>query len=363
MKKHVLGLTVSIAIICVGFPIIELALRFIDQPINDYRPRHISLRERSPLINTMVQPTPSAIANADNIVIKPYRVRTDRDGFILGDQLYPDAQYKIVFLGGSTTECRYVEEDARFPARIGDISNKNKLHVQTYNAGHWGNNTAHSIDILFNKAAKLKPDVAVMMHNINDLTMLVYKKDYWDRHASRELIKASPAPTLWFHAKGVLKSTLPYLYRRLRHVFSSTSSLGNEFDKEKIKPIKVDLENVAALYAANLKIFISMSRHLNIKPVLMTQANRFQTSPDPFIASKWKSGMQPISYKDYHSAYVLLNKTTRLVGRQTNTPVIDLAKKIPKDKIYICDEVHLTSKGSTLVAEIVSDRIQSLLAS
>ena len=51
-----------------------------------------------------------------------------------------------------------------------------------------GNNSLHSLDILLNKIIPLKPNVVVMMHNINDLVALIYDKTYWSKNPTRQPI-------------------------------------------------------------------------------------------------------------------------------------------------------------------------------
>ena len=92
----------------------------------------------------------------------------------------------LVFLGGSTVACIYVDEESRFPSLVGQLlSQQTGKKVTSYNSGVGGNNSLHSLDILLNKIIPLKPDVVVMMHNINDLVALIYDKTYWSNNPTR----------------------------------------------------------------------------------------------------------------------------------------------------------------------------------
>ena len=96
----------------------------------------------------------------------------------------------IAFLGGSTTECIYVDEDNRFPYLAGRLlERQTHLKVNSYNAGRSGNNTLHCLNILLNKVVNLKPDIVVLMENINDLAILMYEKTYWNTNPSRSPIQ------------------------------------------------------------------------------------------------------------------------------------------------------------------------------
>jgi len=96
-------------------------------------------------------------------------------------------------LGGSTTECVYVDEDNRFPYLVGRLlERQTHLKVNSYNAGRSGNNTLHCINVLINKVVNLEPDIVVLMENINDLAILMYDKTYWNNNPSRSPLIEKP---------------------------------------------------------------------------------------------------------------------------------------------------------------------------
>jgi hypothetical protein len=97
-----------------------------------------------------------------------------------------------VFLGGSITECLFVDADHRFPYVAGQIlEQETGARINSYNGGMSGSNTLNAIDILINKVIPLKPDVVVFMENINDLSTLLYEGTYWNKRTAR-----SPLETL-----------------------------------------------------------------------------------------------------------------------------------------------------------------------
>ena len=148
--------------------------------------RYINLREILPLIDTVDVPPDKAVRESDDLVQKPYRVRTDARGFLLPYNRYDKPDLTLVFLGGSTTASIYVEEASRFPYLVGNLLEKETgKKVTSINSGVSGDNTLHCLDILLNKIVPLKPDVVVLMENINDLTVLVYDRTYWNHNPSK----------------------------------------------------------------------------------------------------------------------------------------------------------------------------------
>ena len=61
-----------------------------------------------------------------------------------------------------------------------------------------------------------------------------------------------------------------------------------------------------------------------------------------------------MTYADYKQVYDLFNQTIRQTGAENGVMVIDLAQKIPPEKEYLFDAIHLTDRGSKLAAKIIS---------
>ena len=122
--------------------------------------RYINLREIPPNVDTVDVPTDLAVRTSDGLVQKPYRVRTDANGFMLPYNHYAKPDLKLFFLGGSTVACIYVDEDQRYPYLVGQLlQEKTGKKITSINAGVGGNNSLHSLDVLLNKIIPLKPDV------------------------------------------------------------------------------------------------------------------------------------------------------------------------------------------------------------
>jgi hypothetical protein len=134
-------------------------------------------------------PTDVFMMNCDNLVQKEYTIRTDENVFIMPSKIHENPDLVIAFMGGSTTECRFNEEEARFPYQAGRmIEQKTGKKVNSYNNGISSITSMNSLDIFINKVLPLKPDYAVMMHNINDMNVLIYEGTYWNAHPIRSLV-------------------------------------------------------------------------------------------------------------------------------------------------------------------------------
>jgi lysophospholipase L1-like esterase len=322
--------------------------------------RAIKLREFNPLYRDVLAPNQEAMRTSDGLVQKPYTLRVDRQGFIMPAKIHDHPDLTIAFLGGSTTECTYVDEDKRFPYLVGRLlEGRTHLKVNSYNAGRSGNNTLHCLNVLLNKVVNLKPDIVVLMENINDLTILMYDKTYWNDHPSRSPLMEKP-PTFktvgrdleqTFHL--VRDLTFPNLSRELKKL-SPFGDQGkrDEFHGVRGKKITLDQDFLVREFSLNLQTFINICRAREITPVLMTQASRLTKSPDPLIQKLMRSleVSQGITYADFKAAFDRFNQTIRDLGAKNQVLVIDLAREIPPVKENIADVAHFNDQGSRLVA-------------
>jgi hypothetical protein len=258
--------------------------------------RSIKLREFNPLYRDVLVPSQEAMRTSDGLVQKPFMVRVDRQGFIMPAKIHDHPDLTIAFLGGSTTECVYVDEDNRFPYLAGRLlERQTRLKVNSYNAGRSGNNTLHCINVLLNKVVNLKPDLVVLMENINDLAILMYDKTYWNDHPSRSPLIEKP-PNFktvgqdleqTFHL--VRDLTFPNLSRELKKLSPfGRQGKKDEFHAVRGKKITIDQEFLVGIFL-NLQTFHNICQG-GRSPGAHDPASRL-TGPDPQIkiASTWKS--------------------------------------------------------------------------
>ncbi len=333
--------------------------------------RSIKLREFDPLYADMLTPSPEALAIADGLERKNFVIRADENGFIMPSKVHDRPDLTLAFLGGSTTENIYVEEENRFPYLAGRLlEKKTGLKVNSYNAGKSGNHTLHSINVLINKVLAVKPQVVIMMQNINDLSTLMYEKTYWNRHPSRSpLVEKkvsfqSAMKNLEETVQMLRDLTIPNLYGELSKLFHfGFKRHADEFKEVRGRKIDLDGAQIAGEFRLNLQTFINICRARGIVPVLMTEPSRLTDPPDPFIANLMKKleKKQGITYKQYKSAFDLFNQTIREVGAANRVLVIDLAKEIPASREYIIDVVHANDAGSKMMARRIAGALEPLV--
>ena len=367
--KKVIGVIVLLAIGCLAFVTEKLLARRTQNLINPIGiKRSIKLKEFNPLYRDVLVPDADYVRKCDSLEAKKFVLRVDRQGFIMPSKIHDHPDLAMAFLGGSTTECTYVEENNRFPYLVGRLlERETHLKVNSYNAGRSGINTLHCLNILLNKVVNLKPDIVVLMENINDLAILMYEKTYWNTNPSRSPIQER-LPTFKTVGQDLRQTfylvrdlTIPNLSRELKKMFSfGRKGKGDEFQGVRGKKITIDQDLLVREFTLNLQTFINICRARGIIPVLMTQASRFTDHPDPPIAKIMHQLeiSQGITYEEFKSAFDRLNQTMRDVGAKNQVLVIDLAREIPPVKENICDVAHFNDQGSRLVAaRIAADLI------
>ena len=354
-----------------------LALAFVTDRILGYKTaaqgapieRYVRLRELAPLSFEVLHPPANIFDTEAGSKPRPVYIRVDEQGFLMPSRVHDHPDFTLAFLGGSTTECRVVPEESRFPYLVGRrLEEALKVKVNSYNAARSGNNTLHNIDILLHKLMPLHPDVVVMMENINDLVALLYEKTYWNNNASRRVI-VTVKPTLTSQVRGFFQvlreDTVPHLYQAMvelsQRLKGGKGQEVDEFRNVRGRMVVIDRAYLLREFRSNLQMFIDMCRDRQITPVLMTQPNRLTGNLDP---RTWKEvkvmEAMGIKFTEFEELYGLFNQAIREVGSANPVLVVDLAKEIPSQPDYVYDPVHLTEKASKLAAEVISRELTPL---
>jgi lysophospholipase L1-like esterase len=328
--------------------------------------RAISLREYRPYMKELLHAGKKEV-HYDTLVPKDYLLRIDNDGFIIPSKKYSDPDISMVFLGGSTTECRFVEEENRFPYLTGVLlERKLGIKINSYNAGRSGNHSLHSLDILLNKVLPLKPDIVIMMENINDLSILLHEKSYWNKNKSRSVIFDVNDEIVSNFFKIMRDRWIPNFSaemrnfdRSIRYLWKYDLKVNDEYATTRGNPVIVNKSVMVEQFEMNLQSLIYLCKARNIIPVIMTMSNRFKEKPDKIVADAVKdTGVDYGKFKDIFDAF---NESIRKKAKENNIMVIDLDKKIPQEKEFMYDVVHHNDNGSIKSAEVISEQLAPLV--
>ena len=92
----------------------------------------------------------------------------------------PAGVRRVMFLGGSTTECLFLDDAETWPALVGRRLEGAADHrrVEDVNSGKSGQTTRDHLATLAQYLIPLGPDLVVIMAGVNDLWLQIYTDDY-----------------------------------------------------------------------------------------------------------------------------------------------------------------------------------------
>jgi hypothetical protein len=356
--------------------------------VSTHQERFIQLRLHKPNTRTMYSPPPSYIERrTDSLEPKEYIAETDADGFFKPGLVHARADFLMAFLGGSTTENFFMAPEDRFAsasARV--IEHRTGLAVNSINASKSGNVSLHSLNNFVNVVLAYRPDVAIMLHNINDYAMLYHEGTYWNDHPDRSLLtselvvnrsQADPLQGVQISTRRALLAIVdnaltvltPRIASRLRRLYQDKSQTGatNGLDGDaqtirwsKSKPF--DIDRIADDFRRSLKSFIHVARAWGVEPVLMTMPARWPANLDNDTPRSVRNFMRrkaiaSIDYSQFRAGFQRMNETILAVAEEEAVLAIDLAQVIPQTTEYLFDPVHLNGKGSRLAAEYIAQTL------
>ncbi len=326
--------------------------------------RYIVLREFSPGMDTIVDMTDEPVykeghlGDTDPVI----RFRMDDEGFVMPSRVHDDPNVSVVFLGGSTTLCKLVAEDRRFPYLAGRLlEEKTGRTVNAYNSSRSGNDAVFSINKLVNVVVPMHPDVVVMMHNVNDLTQLLYQGSYWKGRARAKVGEfATYEPSPLDRRPGPF-SHVGLAFRHLWHrARTGEVQTGDEWQDVRGQRVDVDSTRITAEFRSALVSFVEISRTWGITPVLMTQENRITDVPEAeTVFRELQNNLirKGLDHATYQRLYTRMNEVVREVARNYDVPLIDLDRGIPREAAYMYDLIHFTQAGSERAAALISDAL------
>lgn len=304
--------------------------------------------------------------NFDTAVYKPSNtISTDSEGYIIGPKKINDYDKLAYFLGGSSTESAYVDEDKRFPYLVQE--NLSEYNLKTVNAGVGGQNSKQGYLSFITKGVKLNPDFLILMFNVNDISLLTKTGSYDSGLPGRSLLTenntSNSKKSVFDYLKLIKDKTLPKTWFLIRkHVLGYTNNLmSKERDEFKaFRDTKIDKGVVLDLYKKSILNFIMYCEINEIKLILMTQFNRIENK-SPVFVSGYEMFPNQHTVNEFVDIYKEANKILVELSTEYKVTLVDLNKLVPKEKEFMFDSLHLTDKGSIFVAEIVSSKIENLI--
>lgn len=266
------------------------------------------------------------------------------------------AKLNIFCLGGSTTEFRD-KNNRDWPGLLEkELLKKDGFsNVEVHNLGRQWYSTQH---ILINYILNLrehKPDVIIVMENINDL---LHNADFsWLSNGEfRDDYGNFLGPLTRLIKFGGFSE---YFLKTINGLWYQD------------KPIEIEANEFPGLKAfeRNLNTIITLAREDDTKVILMTQPNLYkdtmsveEISSLGMIHGEAAGNGKKWAYSTGRNGMRLYNDKIREIAN-TNDAVdlIDLELQVPKTLDYFYDDVHYTSEAYDIIAPYIAEKIKEIL--
>lgn len=270
---------------------------------------------------------------------------TDSNGYISHSRNIskPATGERILFLGGSTTECYEVDEDFRFPYLVGKILNDKGMSAITYNGGVHGHTTQDSTTSLIFIHRKIRPTKIILMHNINDRSWLKSNGSYQIQNPPNSFIsKKNSFYSFFMEHTNIGYGIVSFLIKRnvIDFRFPGDHRPFSKEDQPLFNSEKNEMlftTKVRPLFRENLRIFISLCRELKAEPILMTQ---------------------PLGKIERSKEHQEFNIDIIDTAKEMSCRLIDLDDSFIKEpsssRFFLTDDIHLCNEGSIFTAKVVS---------
>jgi len=335
----------------------------------------------TPGIDTVFRPAPGVMAGIEG----DSRFRTSSLG-LRARELEPADVRRVLCLGGSTTECLYLDQDETWPARLEAAWNLAQPGVGTWvgNAGVSGRTTRDHVVVMRYLPEEIPElDLLLLLPGANDLTLRLARDDAYDprflerpdaevtllpRAFEQLPLRLQPAPFYKRTATWRMARALKRRFFERRAQDSAGSSYvrwrANRRAATAWRDELPPLESALDEFERNLRTIADECRAHGIELVLLTQpaAWRADLPPgfEPNLWMGWVGPSQEVVGQPYYTPAALrrgldrYNAATRAVAAELGLLLVDLAAEMDGDVRWFYDDVHFDEAGAERVAELLA---------
>jgi len=281
-------------------------------------------------------------------------------------------EYRILIVGGSTSESLYLNNEETWPYILMNKLEKTKDNkkVITMNIGKSGHGLRNNILALKYLPKDYEPDLIIMLTGANDVLFKLSRKEGWvpfneDEFNNTETYTFSVSPGYTW------KSTIIYKIYRVLDLKSKNikpqDGIGNTLVENRLKRQNAkiwinetpDLNLALKDYERNLNRVINLSKEKNSTLIFLTQPYLWKENmTQEEDASLWMTNdFEEIYYPTetmIYSMEVFNKRLLTVCENNKNIYCIDLEKDVPKTLDYMYDDMHFNENGADFVAEKIS---------
>jgi lysophospholipase L1-like esterase len=298
----------------------------------------------------------------------PNRFTTNNMGFRGGPLVRPKpaGEFRIFLVGGSTTECFYIDDDKELGAVLQRALNETApagTRVAVYNVGLSGAASDDHVAMIDQRLVHLQPDMIVVFSGINDLLRSMHGWDYL------HYLPYEPVPRMAWYKRLILMSQIARRLYYFKH-----NIVMSESERQQQRPLRSDYAAKIGLertipptdsvprtdvpsYATNLETLVGVSEAQGFQLVFMTQQTTWNSAVDPEAKRwQWMRLCNGVTYREdrMDAALESLNDAMRRVAGERGVPLYDLARELPKSLEYFYDDCHFNDRGAATTAQALA---------
>jgi len=328
-----------------------------------------------PNLDTTFTPTPEIMPGVSG----PAHFVTNNRG-IRGDDLADDQHYRILAVGGSTTECVYLDTQEAWPRLVQEmLAEQSGKAIWVGNTGKSGQTTYGHIEVVRHLLAELpRIDMVLLLTGINDLSFNLGSgrgfEEPTNMFASNAFfgrIEADPPfyqrTGLWnLLSRALSREDEPRRKRLANDLEGANYALWRQW-RAQARDIITEMPNLGPAldaYEQNLNAIVDLAQQRSVRVVLMTQPVLWRPDLSPeeraLLWFGWigpRDGDPSLTFYDVEvlaSAMDQFNARVLKVCQDRQIECIDLDQQIPRSTASFYDDVHFNEAGSRLVAETVA---------
>ncbi len=306
---------------------------------------------------------------------------------IRGAEFSSADDYKILTIGGSTTESLYLDQTETWPQLLQDNLNDNSNNLQVWvgNVGRSGHSTReHVLQMEYLLPQYPDLDAVIILVGINDLSIMLDGREAQDlnylTNTGNRLSRMGRAfavlprrnPNLPFYAQSAawhLLDTIRQSQSQTQVVtdINTEDGLGLNYverraRRKNAKSFRDELPDLTPgldEYTRNLNYIIDLAETYDIRLIFMTQPSMWR--PDlsqAEIDSLWLG--YGYDHEFFYSVQALAegmaiyNQKLLEICKNRQIECLDLTTDIPKNAAIFYDDVHFNEGGSIQVAKVVT---------
>lgn len=301
-------------------------------------------------------------------------------------QVFKDGNKRFLCLGGSTTECLYLDDKECWTKLLQDsLSQRFGKPYQVASIGKSGCTTRENyIHLKYFLPQLSKQDGVILMVGLNDMMKRLSRDSMYEQDFRftpevedsfiRTIFLSEAESNTWWRNLELFKMGQQYFHRTNKVDWESIQDDKGEVLKQwrnnrswaglLINELP-DLTSALNEYERNLQLIYEEAQCQKIDVILVTQASLYKDSMGVFESSLlWMGGVGDFQ-KQINSLYyspAVLNRALELYNQRLvnfckhkrNVTLIDVAKYLPKDTSVFYDDCHFNESGARKVAGLVS---------